>query len=348
VIRCEFVDPLLEPRWDQWILEVPEATFFHSSLWARVLTETYNYPLHYAVLREAKDHRIRGILPVAEVRSWWTGRRGVCLPFSDECAPLVADPSALEPLVQAFRDLGRQQRWDYLELRGRAETVGDAIPCDEFWTHRIPMESSEELQFGRLKESHRRNIRKAQREGVEIHTFRTSDAIDAYYTLHCLTRRRHSLPPQPHRFFRLIHKHAIEPGYGFVALARFSGQWIAGAVYFQFGSKALYKYGASNPVFQHLRPNNLLMWQAILLFRAQGLQELSLGRTDLHSDGLLQFKRGWGGEENPMRYHRIELCRPLRPKTVADASRGVKGMLIKKLPVPLLRGIGALTYRHFG
>ena len=131
MIRCEFVDPLLEPRWNQWILEVPGATFFHSSQWARVLTQTYNYPLHYAVMRDMND-RIRGILPVAEVRSWWTGRRGVCLPFSDECAPLTAEPSELDSLIQIFRDLGRQRQWDYLELRGGSETLPDAIQSDEF------------------------------------------------------------------------------------------------------------------------------------------------------------------------------------------------------------------------
>jgi hypothetical protein len=347
VIRCELVDPLLEPRWNEWILEVPGATFFHSSHWARVLTQSYDYPLHYAVLRDTND-RIRGILPVAEVCSWWTGRRGVCLPFSDECAPLTAEPSDLHPLIQIFRDLGRQHRWGYLELRGGAEALGDSVQSDEFWTHRVPLEASEDLQFRRLKESHRRNIRKAERGGIEIHSLRTRDSIEAYYKLHCVTRKRHGVPPQPLRFFQLIHKNVIEPGHGFVALARFKGEWIAGAVYFEFASKALYKFGASIPAFQHLRPNNLLMWQAILRFRSQGFQELSLGRTDLQSDGLLQFKRGWGGEESVTRYHRIELCKALPLKKFPGTSHGARERLMKKLPIRLLRGIGSITYRHFG
>ena len=347
MIRCEFVDPLLEPRWNQWILEVPGATFFHSSQWARVLTQSYNYPLHYAVMRDAND-RICGVLPVAEVRSWLTGRRGVCLPFSDECAPLAAEPALLEPLVQSLKDLGRQRRWDYLELRGGSEAVRGATQTDEFWTHRIPLEASEDLQFRRLKESHQRNIRKAQRGAVEIHHLKTTDAIEAYYALHCLTRQRHGLPPQPFRFFQMIYKNVIEPGSGFVALARSGGQWIAGAVYFEFASKALYKFGASDPAFQHLRANNLLMWETILLFRSRGFQELSLGRTDLHSDGLLQFKRGWGGEETAVRYHRMALCKPLRQKKVVTSGLGAKGSLMKKLPIGVLRGIGALLYRHLG
>ena len=44
---------------------------------------------------------------------------------------------------------------------------------------------------------------------------------------------------------------------GFVALASYSNRVVAGAVFFHFGSKAIYKYGASDRNYQHLRANNL-------------------------------------------------------------------------------------------
>ena len=139
MIRCEFVDPLAEPRWNQWILEVPGATFFHSSQWARVLSQSYNYPLHYVVMRDAAGS-ICGVLPVAEINSWLTGRRGVCLPFSDECAPLATIPEVLDSAVQTVSAMGRKHRWDYLELRGSAENLNGAIESDRFLGHRIPMD----------------------------------------------------------------------------------------------------------------------------------------------------------------------------------------------------------------
>jgi hypothetical protein len=347
VIHCDFVDPLLEPRWNQWVLEMPGATFFHSSEWARVLARSYNYSLYYAVIRGTGD-RVCGIFPVAEIRSWLTGRRGVCLPFSDECAPLATDRAVLESAVQALTELGRKRRWDYLELRGGGENLRDAMESDGFLAHRIPMEATENLQLGKLKDTHKRNIRKAQREGVEIHNLSSSEAMDTYYALHCLTRKRHGVPPQPLRFFRLIQKNVIEAGNGFVSLARFGGRWIAGAVYFEFASKALYKFGASNADFQHLRANNLIMWDAILNFRAKGMSELSLGRTDSHNPGLLQFKRGWGGVEYGVAYHRIGICKALKPRRAEHAPEGLREKLLRNLPVGFLRGIGSVTYRHFG
>jgi hypothetical protein len=174
--------------------------------------------------------------------------------------------------------------------------------------------------------------------------------MEVYYDLHCLTRRRHGLPPQPPHFFRFIQEIIITPGHGRLALARSADQWIAGAVYFEFGAKALYKFGASNPAFQHLRANNLLMWNAILHFRQKGLRELSLGRTDLGDTGLVQFKRGWGGNEFRAPYHRIGIQKRIKSASGAERSglARIRKKLVGRMPLRLLRWVGAVSYRHFG
>jgi len=50
-----------------------------------------------------------------------------------------------------------------------------------------------------------------------------------------------------------------------VVLASFDQENVAGAIYFHLGEKAVFKYGASDKKFQHLRANNLVMWEAIKL-----------------------------------------------------------------------------------
>jgi lipid II:glycine glycyltransferase (peptidoglycan interpeptide bridge formation enzyme) len=346
-MNVEFVNPLLEGHWNEWLLEHEAATFFHTAEWARVLTESYRYPVHYGVLKEA-EHAV-GLLPLMEVASAFTGRRGVSLPFSDECAPLLRVGMTLDSIVESVRALGRLRGWDYLELRGEAGSLPDAVCSDEYKVHHLVLERSEELQFKKLSDSHRRNIRKARKAAIEIHRLRTRDAMDAYYELHCLTRQRQGLPPQPRRFFHAIHEAVITRGHGFVQLARFNGEWIAGAVYLHFGLKAIYKFGASNPAFQHLRPNNLVMWEAIRYLSEAGLTELSFGRTDPLNRGLLQFKRGWGVKEVTLRYYRIGLRKnvPLR-KTDRGYRNGIVSKIMRHLPIALLRLLGILAYRHMG
>lgn len=347
-MNCEFVNPLVDPDWNRSILEYSDATIFHTAQWAQVLVESYAYRPVYAVVKVAG--RAAAVVPLMEVRSFWTGRRGVCLPFSDECAPLLMSGTPLDTVLEPIRAFGLESGWDYLELRGGAEGVLHAKQSEEFLSHHLALDTKEELQFSRLRDSTRRNIQKARREGVEIHHLRNREAIDVFYSLHCGTRRSHGLPPQPVKFFHSIHKLLIEAGFGFVSLARFQGQWIAGAVYFRFGLRSVYKFGASDRKFQHLRSNNLLMWEAICELRKDGATTLSLGRSDAHDAGLLQFKRGWGGQEVPLRYHRLALRRPSQvakpPSFRSEETLSFKVM--RRLPLPVLRAIGTVLYRHVG
>jgi hypothetical protein len=343
----QIVDPLCEIRWDDLVRQHEAATVFHTVEWLHVLTDSYCYPVRYGVLKDGD--RAVALLPIAEVLSRLTGRRGVSLPFSDECPPLLTEGVDLESLITPMRGYGRKRGWDYLELRGEVGAIPDAVPSAKVMMHYLTLDGTEEQQFQKLSSSQQRNVRKARTEGVEIHRLYTRDAMDAYYELHCRTRRRQGVPPQPRRFFRLIHEHLIAPEHGFVSLARFDGRWIAGAVYFSFGSKALYKFGASDWAFQQLRANSLLMWEAICHFRQTGAKQLSFGRTDLWNTGLLRFKRSFGAEEVPLSYYRIGICKQVQQKAIgADKPFRMTSRIIQRMPLPLLRLLGNVLYRHMG
>src|SRR5262245_2084064 len=152
-MRHEFINPLTDPEWNNRLREFRTATVFHSAQWARILAEAYGYQPLYALFR--KEEEIVGMLPIMEVRSVWTGRRGVCLPFSDECAPLIRDGAILQNILHPIRDFGAAHRWDYIELRGGVPD-GIGIVTGQFVAHHIDLESSEELQLGKLRDSTRR------------------------------------------------------------------------------------------------------------------------------------------------------------------------------------------------
>ena len=344
-MRCEFANPIRVPEWNDWILKHRHATFFHSAEWAQVLSEAYHYDPYYAVFRGPEQSV--GFLPIMEVRSAWTGNRGISLPFSDECAPLLPEGLGLVDLIEPVRECGLQRGWNYLEFRGGAETVPSALQSDEFALHHLKLELTDDLQFSKLKASNRRNVHKGLRESIEVKRLQTRDAMDVFYRLHCGTRRYHGLPPQPERFFHLIHKHVIEKGYGFVSLARYNNEWIAGAVFFEFGCRAVYKFGASERRFQHLRANNLLMWEAIQYFRGRNLQELSLGRSRLHNEGLLRFKRSWGAQETRVLYHQIGIRKKVSQTNYEELPGAVwVPKLVRYVPLSVLRLVGRLAYRH--
>lgn len=81
-------------------------------------------------------------------------------------------------------------------------------------------------------------------------------------------------------------------------LASFKGTIIAGAIYFHFGEKAVYKYGASDVKYQQLRPNNLVMWEAIRLYCQNGYKSFCFGRKLYRKMRGLDGSRLDGAQKN--------------------------------------------------
>lgn len=157
----------------------------------------------------------------------------------------------------------------------------------------------------------------------------------------------HGLPPQPLSFFNKIYKYVIKKNSGFVVLASYEKKYIAGAVFFSFGNKALYKYGASDRGFQHLRANNIVMWKAIQWYCQNGYKYFYFGRTEPENNGLRQYKNGWGVNEYIIRYYRYDLRKDTFIKGKVKKAPSYTNYF-KKIPIPFLRLIGSLLYKHIG
>ena len=86
-LGLKIINPLEIKDWDSLALSNKRSSIFHSVAWARVLHDSYNYrPLYFAQINKNK---FKTLIPFMEVKSFITGRRGVSLPFSDVCDPII-------------------------------------------------------------------------------------------------------------------------------------------------------------------------------------------------------------------------------------------------------------------
>ena len=342
-IRMQIIDPLSSENWDEQLGCHEKLNFFHSKAWARVLFETYRYrPMYFCTL---DCDTIVNLLPLMEVRSFLKGSRGVSLPFTDYCEPILTDGVGMNEVLENFRQHGQQRGWQWFQIRG-----GDGInaaPDERYYVHELPLQSDTENLFSQFRPSKQRNIRKAQKQQIDIQHADDLAALGDYYGLHCRTRKRHGMPPQPYRFFHNIYRYVIAAGQGKVVLARQQDRIIAGCIFFHFRKKALYKFGASDMAFQHLRPNDLIMWDAIQWYAGQGYESFCFGRTELDNSGLRRFKSDWGTQERIVNYYRYDLQRQDFVTSHA-AVKPAQKRLFQMLPVPALRLLGSVAYRHMG
>ncbi len=380
----QIVNPLDISSWDDQIARFPGAGIFHTAAWARVLAESYGYtPTYFVAFHKGE---LSAVVPMMDVKSWLTGRRGVSLPFTDYVSPLALDDSNLPPLFDQIITHGEKAGWKYVEIRaagarckvqGASGKVEDkslkvkgeddqsaSQPVSESPNQPISQSASQLFSYSAsqpvsysanqpfsqsagqplvsfssflshtldlspgygpvsktFRDSTRRNMKKAAKEGVTVEMREDGEALSDFCELNLLTRRDHGLPPQPDAFFGKLHEHIISRGMGMVAIARHQEKPMAANVYFHFGNKAVYKYGASDDRYQQLRANNLLMGEAIRWYAERGFDTLSMGRTDLHHEGLRQFKTGWGTTEDLVSYFRYDVkkkssCPAIRPATL--------------------------------
>ncbi len=341
----QIVDPLGQMHWNELVLSHKDRSFFHSSNWAQVLSETYRYkPLYFLIVA---NNILSGLVPLMEVDSRLTGKRGVSLPFTDFCEPIACDESQLQDIFQKMIEYGKNSGWKYIEIRPGSLLSRDTQPSSFCIGHVLDLSPGLDQIFTAFRDSTKRNIKRARGSDVQITIGNSRQSVEEFYRLNCITRRDHGLPPQPYYFFEKIYMHVLSKDFGIVVLASHQGKNIAGAVFFHFGDSAVYKYGASDKRYQHLRANNLVIWEALQWYCERGYKTFHFGRTEPQNAGLLQFKRGWGASEHPINYYKYDLK---KNEFVADPLRtnGVHNSIFRRTPLPLLKIAGSVLYRHMG
>ena len=154
-----------------------------------------------------------------------------------------------------------------------------------------------------MNQQWRRNIKKADKAGVEV-TVGGSDDLTLFHDLYVHTAERDGFTPRPLGYFRTMVDalSAEEPDRITLHLARHEGDLVAATIAIRVGGHAWYSYGASSTEKRDVRGSNAVQWAMIRaaleagadVYDLRGITE-TLDADDGHV-GLIQFKVGTGGE----------------------------------------------------
>jgi hypothetical protein len=259
---------------------------------------------------------------------------------------VVSRDISFREIQDCLVDFGDRAGWKFIEIRGGEDLI-QGPSFSFFYNHTLDISQSAEQIFSKFSSSTRRNVKKSARDGVEVEICNTPESIKEFYRLNCLTRKKHGLPPQPYSFFEKLFTHVISKNHGLVVFASYGGQRISGRIYLHFGKNVIDKYAASDSKYQHLKPNNLIIWEAIKWYSGKGYKSLCLGRTSPENEGLRQFKVGFGAEQKIIKYYRYDLRKNKYIENHASAS-GFHNKVFRMMPTFLSRIMGEALYRHVG
>ncbi|KPI08901.1 Methicillin resistance protein [Actinobacteria bacterium OK074] len=238
--------------------------------------------------------------PPVVVRRW--SADAVKAAVADPAAHRLRDVTATAHEPRAFDVADRLRRlgWQQAEP-GEEDGFAAGQPRYVF---QIPLAGRTLADIHRgLNQQWRRNIKKAEKAGVEVVRGGYED-LPAFHTLYAETAERDRFLPRPLPYFQRMWTAltAEDPDRMRLYLARHDGEVLAAATMLGVGGHVWYSYGASTARRREVQPNNAIQWRMIADAHELGAHVYDFrGITDTleesnHLLGLLRFKAGSGGE----------------------------------------------------
>lgn len=353
------IDPIADPRWDQFVENHPYGLIYHTSRWKKVLENTFKQ-MHgyYFILENHSGGTIQAALPVYTVESWIIGRRLVSIPFATICDPLVSTTSEIEILLQPVNELYINTNSNYLELKALnssplMKTIkNQEFACSKQYMHHYIKLDSDLLTIKRRfhQKSVRYAINKAEKSNIECKLIKSGEELKMFYNLYLKTRKRLRLPPLPYLFFQNLWNEFSSDKKFYIILAYYRNKPIAGLAFFKFKKRVSTEFAGWRKEYKKFYPNNLLYWLSIKQSCEEECDTFDFGRTSTENTGLMNFKRRWGTIETDIThfYYPGEIIRKSGSPINDKKKEIVQKLLHEKTPNSVARIIGNFCYRHLG
>jgi hypothetical protein len=191
--------------------------------------------------------------------------------------------------------------------------------------------------FKQFTKDRRRNIRFAEKNGVEVSEAATAQDVAGAYTVYCAWRETGRKTVRGDKLsFEVFEKASRLKANRRLFVARVSGKVVAINV-FRFCPGGLFESSSNSSLdeFIHLKPNDLLQWRGIEWACNHGLRRHSLG-------GSHQFLLRFGGTVVPVLHYRLDRTW-LRRHDLRDKVQEVSLRIVRKLPPWVEKGLRKLA-----
>jgi hypothetical protein len=336
------IDPLSDERWMEFIASQEQASIHYHPAWLRVICgQNKLTPQAFCSINDCKI--ISGFLFI--VAKGFTGNKLAVTVSCSDSNLILGNKSDTDELLRAFLEYMKQMDIKQAEFRDNlSSSLIHSLLVG--YAHYLTINTSIEAICGSNKTTAvSRNIRRSEKEGLVSEICNDLDAIKAFYALHVKTRKKLGTPVQSLHFFVTYLEEIVRTGAGYIVSVKKDGIPLSIGLFAGYNNTLSYKFGASNPEFLSYRPNNLMLWAAILEAQKRRYKKFDMGRTDFENEGLRRFKLGWGCQETPLCYSYY----PAEPQNqfLRNVNKLFVAPVIRNSPEFVCRAAGMLAYKLF-
>ncbi len=161
-------------------------------------------------------------------------------------------------------------------------------------THIIDLTDADGRRDSKIGE----HVRTGQRRGAKVRIFDNPEWLKEFYTLVVLTARRHGTKPRYNHvvFERLYELSRVDKRIIWIGVF-YDNKLIASRISFVLKSRIINWQSFSDREYGQFKASYLMMDYIIGKARSSGIGEVDLGSSPDDAEGLIDFKRRWGGRE---------------------------------------------------
>ena len=322
-----------EIAWERFILESEKANFFFQLGYKRIIQDIFSFSPIYLLASE--NNEIKGILPLFIIK-----KKLISLPFSTK-AGIIASPEAADLLIQKAKEITKEKKLDYLELRQEHNFNTDLQTKDCYYTLKLKLEEPS-IMFQSFRRDVKRKIKKAQESNIEI--VKGHEYLDDFYKIFSYNMHKLGTPVDDYNLFKKLLDEF--PKSTNIYIAKLNKKPIATIFMLYFNKTAESFWASSYPKYNSIGVNRLIYWQAIQDAYDQDYTCFDFGRSVL-DEGTYNFKIAWNTIPLQLNYKYFVNKGSIPDITKKNFKRKLFAFSWKKLPLFLANKIGPKIRRQF-
>lgn len=339
--QVSILTPVKYSAWDDFVLQCPQATFFHRAGWQQIMEQAFGHKTWFLYAEE--NGQIQGVLPLVEINSLLFGHSLSALPFCAYGGIASVSDNAYNKLDEAAQSLANHLDVDHLEYRLRKPQHPDWPTKNMYVTFRKTIDPDVEQNLLAIPRKQRAMVRKGIKHGLQSWV---ESSTERFFSAYSYSLHRLGTPAFSRQYFRLLRQVFGEDCE--VMVITHDDQVVSAVMSFYFRDEVLPYYGGGTDAARDLAANDFMYWELMRRACERGYRVFDFGRSKKDT-GSFSFKKNWGFEPEQL-YYEYQLHRkqtmpevnPLNPKY---------RFFIKawqKMPLALANLIGPYINRNLG
>ncbi|MEW6417376.1 MAG: FemAB family XrtA/PEP-CTERM system-associated protein [Nitrospirota bacterium] len=334
-------------RWDSFVMNTGNSSCYHLTGWKNVIERSFGHKSYY-LLAEDIENKVRGILPLVQLKSVLFGNFMISLPYFNYGGICTDNEEIFIQLLKEATKIAAERKSEHIELR-HTQHISNGLKVNPVGIHsygvkttkvsmRLELPQNSEELWKSFSSKLRSQIKRPIKEEM-YSKLGKEEELDSFYTVFSTNMRDLGTPVYSKEFFKNIFKEFPESAWICTIYTK-EKQPVASGFIVGFKETLEIPWASSLRSYNHYSPNMLLYWSALKFACENGYKVFDFGRST-PGEGTYKFKEQWGAKPVQLYWHYwMRNGGPLPELNPKNPKYQLAIKIWQKLPVSLTRVIG--------